>query len=235
MSGPLLPILAMVAISVVGLVVYASVSRRRASARRAELSDWALRNAWRSYGESDQGLATRWRGEPFGPGQTVHDLLVREGPEGTSLAFVLRHTSTTYDATNGTQTTVRDRLVVLRMLPVALPWLEMVPEGKGRRFMRALGGASDLRFGDGPFDDAWWVTALDERFARAVIGPDTMGWLMSPAVRGSRLRIEGDAAITWRDGGTGPAAITHSMWLLDGLVHQVPRDAWGVQDQAVES
>lgn len=206
-----------VAALMVGLVVLGVVAARR---RRARIVAWAAANGWQ-FRASDPALARRWRGAPFGVGNSRRATEVLTGAWSGSPATAFRYQYTT---TNGKQTTTHTFEVVVLGLPAFLPTLELTPEGLGAKLAKAVGG-QDLEFESEDFNRAWRVTCRMPKFASDVVHPRLMERLLRPGAR-ANLRIDGTEILTWRAGALDLDGLAGRLGLLEGVAESIPRFVW---------
>lgn len=71
-----------------------------------------------------------------------------------------------------------------------LPWIEIAPEGLGRRLLNVLGVGRDVQFESDEFNRAFTVLSSDRNFAFTLIDPAMIEWLMANADK-CHIEIEG--------------------------------------------
>ncbi|MGA7227256.1 MAG: hypothetical protein WBZ40_07270 [Acidimicrobiia bacterium] len=76
----------------------------------------------------------------------------------------------------------------------SLPWIQISPEGVGRRFLNAISVGNDVQFESDEFNRAFEVLSADRDFAYTLIDPAMIEWLMTTA-RSLRLEIDGQRLI----------------------------------------
>ena len=191
--------------------------RRRQEAVRA----WATSAGWTYHGV-DATLVHRWRGTPFGVGNTRRATEVVSGPVGGRHAISFKYQYVTGSGKNRTRHT---RHVVAVFLPKLLPVLELTPDGIAAKLVKALGG-QDIRFESEAFNRAWRVSSEDPRFAHDIVTPRAMERLLLPDVAGTCIRFAGDAVITWSSGRPKVENIVARAAILDSLVDAIPAYVW---------
>lgn len=207
--------MAVLALALVGGRTYAD--RRR----QAALRTWASAAGWTYHGV-DATLVNRWRGTPFGVGNTRRATEVVSGPVGERHAISFKYQYVTGSGKNRTRHT---RHVVAVFLPRLLPVLELTPDGIAAKLVKAFGG-QDIRFESEAFNRAWRVSSEDPRFAHDIVTPRTMERLLRPDVAGTCIRFAGDAVLTWSSGRPTLEDIVPRATILDGLVDAVPAYVW---------
>lgn len=71
-----------------------------------------------------------------------------------------------------------------------LPWIEITPEGLGRRLLNVLGVGNDVQFESDEFNRAFTVLSRDRDFAFTLIDPAMIEWLTANA-DDCHIEIEG--------------------------------------------
>lgn len=100
------------------------------------------------------------------------------------------YTETSRDAQGNTShRDYRWSLCALR-LTWSLPWIEITPEGLGRRLLNVLGVGRDVQFESDEFNRAFTVLSDDRDFAYTLIDPAMIEWLMANA-EDCHIEIEG--------------------------------------------
>jgi hypothetical protein len=197
------------------------LDRRRVDALRG----FAASKGWQFWSEDD-GLASRWGGEPFGRGE---DRKVRNVLSGTDrgrpvVAFDYSYVTESTDSKGHTTRTTHRYAVAVVGLPTFLPTLQVVPEGLLRRAAGALGLGHDIDLESEDFNRRFTVTARDPKFASDVLTPRTMEALLHVPPRA--WRIEGSEALCWDDGAGRPVDVLARLALLDGVVAGIPSFVW---------
>jgi len=219
----LLPILLGLGVVVAGAVWIWSVVLDR---RRVEgLAAFAASKGWQ-YRPEDDGLANRWRGDPFDRGE---DRRVRHVLSGTDrgrpvVAFDYSYVTESTDSKGHTTRTTHRYAVAVVGLPTFLPTLQVVPEGLLRRAAGALGFGEDIELESEDFNRRFTVTARDPKFASDVLTPRTMEALLRSPARA--WRIEGSEVICWDDGTCTPVDVLARLALLRGVVDGIPGFVW---------
>jgi hypothetical protein len=182
---------------------------------------WAASVGWLYLG-TDQSLANRWRGTPFGTGHDRKVSQLMSGPfQGRAASsFVYR-----YSTGSGKDESTYTFHVLSMALPAYLPTLQLTPEGLGARIAKTF-GAKDIEFESEDFNRAWRVEAGVERFAHDVLHPRTMERLMQADARGLNLRIEATDVLCWTTGDTKTALIGPRLQVLKAVVDAIPRYVW---------
>jgi hypothetical protein len=196
------------AIGVVGLQLYQSRNRRE------EIRQLAAEKRWK-YFEIDQELAYKWLGPPFNRGESGKALNVLRGKSDKrrvtvfDLAYYLRRLP------------VRRHFAVIAVqLPKPLPWLEVVYE----KVQDAIRITEDVQFGSELFDRTFRVTCGNEQFARAVIHPRLMEFLLDRSE--ISWRIAGDHLLGWQSGLYDPIDLDRWIDLLCEIADQIPPAVW---------
>ena len=205
--------------SVAEAVGGAGYHQRREQAAQA----WAASVGW-TYLGADPALATRWSGAPFGEGTRRWTTEVVTGPfrGRPAVSFGYRYTSPTPGESGESTTTFH---VLATRMPVALPTVELTPDGAGARIAKSLGGEDHDTESDA-FNRTWRVEAADPRFAHAVVHPRLMERLMWPDARGMHLRIEGADILSRRPGMPDMSTATSRLEVLAAVVDAIPPFVW---------
>ncbi len=232
------------ALAVVGLVVLGSVATGRggelvlalpfvlvpaaigvgwwlSSKRIAAAKAWAAGIGWTWVG-SDPSLASRWRGQPFGIGDSRRVSEVMTGPFGPYRCVLFTYRYTTG---SGKERSTHVYTVLALALPTFLPTLELTPETLGTRIVRAF-GAQDLQFESEDFNKRWRVEARDAKFAHDVLHPRTLERLVRGDTKGMSLRIEGTDILCWSVGTPDLDLVATRLGVMRSLVDAVPRFVW---------
>ncbi|WP_372594825.1 hypothetical protein [Actinotalea sp.] len=182
---------------------------------------WAATIGWTWVG-ADNSLAHRWRGQPFGTGDSRRVTEVMTGPFGP-----YRGTSFAYRYTTGSGKSRSTHVfgVIALSMPTFLPTLELTPENVGTRLVRAF-GAQDLEFESEDFNRAWRVTARDPKFAHDVLHPRLLERLVRGDATGMSIRIEGTDILCWSTGAPDLARLGSRLGVLRAIVDAVPRYVW---------
>ncbi len=193
------------------------LNRQRVAAARR----WAAAIGWTWVG-SDPSLAHRWRGQPFGTGESRRVSEVMTGPFGPyqALLFVYRYTTG-----SGKSRTTHTYTVLSLALPAFLPTLELTPENLGTRLVRAF-GAQDLEFESDDFNTRWRVEARDPKFAHDVLHPRVLERLVRADAAGMSLRVEGTDILCWTVGTPDLDRLAGRLGVLRSIVDAVPRFVW---------
>lgn len=189
--------------------------------RNRRIRAWAAASGW-TYVGRDGSLVNRWRGEPFGKGdsRTASDVLVGRwaGRPAVSFTYSFRTGSDDDESTHTYH-------VIALPLPAYLATLELTPEDVGTRLARVF-GRQDIQFESEEFNRAWRVTSPNPKFAHDVVHPRLMERLMRADARGVRLRISGTDILTWTEGVTDLERIAGRLGLMTAVIESVPRYVW---------
>ncbi|MFD6093498.1 hypothetical protein ACFWGN_15375 [Oerskovia sp. NPDC060338] len=203
---------------VVGLMY---VFWRAGKARRRMFEAWAARHGL-GYADLDRDLAKRWKGTPFGAGHArkATEVLAGQYAGRPALSFTY-----VWTVGGGKSETTHTAHVVVLFLPVALPTLELTPEGFGTRVAKAFGG-QDIQLESEDFNRAWRIEASDLRFAHQVLHPRLMHRLLEPDFARRNVRIEGDAILGWTGGRTVLDNVLPLMSRLAVVADAIPDHVW---------
>lgn len=221
MSGPLSIVffIGITALMIV-LIIFGMIGAKK---RREALVAFAATRGW-TYAQSDDSLVDRFEGSPFGTGQSraatnciygVHD-----GRQ--MVAFDYR-----YQTTSGTgedrSTTSHNFAVVALSLGVAMPALDVVPEGAVGRFFGRLTN-SDIELESEDFNRAFTVKCPDRKFASDVLHPQMMEMLLQwPALA---WRLDRDSMLVVRDGSADTQEVDATLAVMDAILDKVPDFVW---------
>ncbi|WP_182112812.1 MULTISPECIES: hypothetical protein [unclassified Actinotalea] len=214
-AGPFILAAILLAVVVIGAEWWRTSHRRRVA--RA----WAASHGWR-FVDLDRSLARRWNGPPFGVGYG------RNATEAMTTTVAGRPvTSFTYEYTTGGGKTrhVAQHHVVALALPVALPDLQLTPDGVGAAVARGLGG-QDIDVESEAFNQRWRVQAADPKAAHDLVHPRLMERLLAPDARGMSIRVEGDHLLSWAPGAQDVTHIDRYVAVLSAVADHVPRFVW---------
>lgn len=219
-AGPIL-LLALVAV-VGGAIAY--VAFRVDAKRRAALQAFAASNGW-SYAATDDGLADRFRGAPFGTGDNRKVRNVLHGPRSgrEMLAFDYSYTTSTTDGQGHRSTTTHRYAVCSLRLPVPLPGLELSPESALTRMASAV-GLGDVELESEDFNRVYRVRARDQKFAYDVLHPRTMQALLSR--RPLHLRLQDADALCIEKDRLTSMELLERLSTLELLVTGIPPFVW---------
>lgn len=203
-------ILAGVVLAIADVVV--TQRHHRESQQLAENLGWNFQSGSARY----SNISDRF---PFKRGQTQHQENVIWGSwNGIPCATF------TYHRELGGHSMISRDLVfqVTRVeLPVALPYIELVPERMADKFSKAFGG-QDLDVESAAFNRAWRVLYDDRRYAHAVLHPRLVERLLTPAALNTAIRIEGGSILAWQPGWQDPATLAERLSMLASVARHVP-------------
>lgn len=212
----ILPVLLLLAVPVlVGLGFWAQHVRTK------RLQAWAASIGW-TYVGTDASLARRWRGQPFGTGDSrrVSELVVGTFAGRPAMSFAYRYTTG-----SGKNRSTHTFHVVAMALPAYLPMLELTPDGLGAKLAKTFGG-QDVVLESEDFNRAWRVRAADERVAHAILHPRLMERLLRPDAVGRSVRIEGTDVLCWSPGSPRTEAVAARLTLMAAVADAIPRFVW---------
>ncbi len=201
-----------------GIAIYAYYANKR---RREMLTSWAQSRGWQHHG-TVKGMTRRWSGPPMSMGGATPAREVLTGPFHGYQALSFQYQYTT---SNGKNSTTHYYHVIALHLPVALPWLQLSPEGVGSRIGKFFGG-QDIQFESQAFNDEWRIQGPEGQFPFDFIHPRMMERLMQPDARGRSICVEGQDIYVWMNGRQDVNRIDHTLNLLLGIIQQVPRHLW---------
>ncbi len=218
-----------VALLLVGIValgaVVGLVGRARHRSRASELQAWAASHGW-GYVERDAALGERFLGEPFGRGyaRTGVHVLTGEHRGHRVLAFEYRFREPSGTLGQSRRTIGYRYPAVAVPTPAPRPVLQVGREHPGTRILSAI-GLDDWQLGDEAFDRAFRVRMADAAFARDVLHPLMVQWLLADG-RSLPFRFERADLVCWQRGGLRPErALGMADYLVD-VLDRVPQGGW---------
>jgi hypothetical protein len=185
------PWLLVVAAGVIGVAWY--LSHLKHKQKIAEFTAYAARRGWR-YTEKDQSLVERFRGQPFGTGQSRRAQHVLRGRHRDRDASAFEYSYTVSRGDNNSET-YRFTVVVLAT-PAPRPMLEVTKEGLGRKLLGFV-GVRDLQLESDEFNETFHVRTDDEKFAYDILNPKMMEWMLSGPALDLPFRFEGTHLLVW--------------------------------------
>ncbi|MBB4930889.1 hypothetical protein F4561_001709 [Lipingzhangella halophila] len=212
-----------VSVSVVGILAAAVLAligyRRRRRAK--ENGAWARRHGW-THTKDGSHLRGRFRGTPFVRWGKYRYVLAGEHRGRAVLAFEYRYTKIYI---HGPIETRYFQVVTVRV--PRCPRLEVIRQDFVHKLF-SLFGAHDLRLGNEEFDNAVRVRTDHDGFARQVLHPETMRWMLSdPRALEVPFRFGGDILLGWREMRLeGDEVLEHADFLID-LLDRTPRHVLG--------
>ncbi|MFE1168503.1 hypothetical protein [Nocardiopsis sp. NPDC058789] len=222
MSGGTLAIMMIAVVIVIAIVVMSSAAERQ----RAEyLETWARERGW-SYERERPELTYRFHGTPFRSGRSnakARHVLTADHRGHRVLAFEYSYTTTSHNGQNTTTTTHCFNVVAVGTPRTSV--LEVRNEHLGHTLLGLL-GVHDLQVGEPTFDGTFRITAQDDAFALAVLGPELRAWLLAGAEERVPFRFTGDHLMTWGSGRIEPDAVVTDADTLIDLLEKVPAQAW---------
>ncbi len=222
MSGPLVVLLVVAALSVVALV--SVLAYQRDKKRRAMLQAFGLSNGW-TYTAQDDSWCQRFVGAPFDQGDNRRATNILTGPYAgsTMVAFDYRFQTHSTDS-KGNRTTSTHRYGVCALaLRAPLPGLELTPESALTRIAGHL-GLDDLELESEDFNRRYRVKARDPKFAYDVLHPRTMAALLArPALH---LRLLDVDALCWGNGRIEPVALLERLSTMQLVIAGIPAFVW---------
>jgi len=196
----------------------------RAKQRRELLRAFAASNRW-TWTARDDRWTNAFEGSPFGTGADRKALNVLQGTwrDRPMVAFDYSYETHSTDSQGRRTTQVHRYSVCALTLPVALPRVELAPEGFLGRFGTML-GMQDIELESEDFNRRYRVRADEPRRAYDVLPARTMEALLArPAVH---LRLAGADAVCWEDGSHSPAELLQRLDTLDVLLDGIPSYLW---------
>jgi hypothetical protein len=197
--------------------------RRRALSRAAVIQRWAAARGW-VYSPSEPHWADRWPGPPFDVEAYKSVGNVVKGPYGPYSAVAFDYTFVGSQGTSRAQrSTTRNFGVVALAMPVALPWVHIVPEGLWDRAAKLLGG-QDIEVESEEFNRAFRVRTSDPRFAYDLLNPRTIEALLAYAPLD--VRVSGRDVVALAPGVIAIEAVDAWLGLLAGVLERLPTYVW---------
>lgn len=214
---------------VVGLVVGSAAGLQAAADRRRReaLLVWSAERRWDWVGPDDS-LVHLLPGEPFGRG---HSRSARQTMTGTwdgrpVLAFDYTYRVTTGSGKNRRTSTYRYGVLAV-LLPVALPRVQVEPEGALDRIAQAF-GADDIEVESHAFNSRYTVRSSDRRAASAILHPRLVELLttVEPVAWRTDVSSRGPVLLTWWAGRLDPVTLQQRLLLVDRVLDAVPAWLW---------
>lgn len=228
------------AVFVVALILVVRSNRRRRSELDTRPPEGAMLPGPASVGwvseEPDQGLLHLFTGGPLAVahggrnarGHRIRQVVRTQYRGYQAVAFTYTYEKSIYVRTPGTSPTQQYTIVSLS-LPATRPTLEIVATGKRSADSYALGYP--------PLDENFHVTTDNPEFARAVLPPPTVQWLLGdPRAHYFPIRFEGATVSTWTSHdvpislrGTSALRLDRINPMVDYLAEfasRVPAQAW---------
>lgn len=211
----------LVAVVVVVVVVGVLVLRGRVAVTTAPVpprvppETWVQRAGW-SYLGTDPTIGRGWRGWPFMASRTWVASDVCTGSWAGRRAWTFRYT----------RPEGGPRHVTALELPVALPFLELIPHHAGQVVIRADLPVQDLDLESAAFNRHWRVATTDARFAHAFLHPRLMERLLAPDAEHLSVSVDGERLVCWSDAEPEGAHIEQHLALLTAVADAVPDFVW---------
>lgn len=204
MSGDIPPALIVVATAINLVILAAIIAAAAARVRKERIRDAAWRPA-----PVEQFRFRPFRGGPMDfPGSVTRTMRCRyRGREVVAFEY--------------SRPPEAPATIVAIELPAPRPMLDV------RRAGPELPGRLDITIGDPAFDAAFVVESGDPAFARDVLPPATMRWLLADP-RGARLpiRFEGARVFTWEGQPMADGRLAQMADYLATLVNRIPAFVW---------
>lgn len=220
-------VVAVVCCAIALVVVLMSVAQNRHEKRVKELSEWAEQRGWR-YDEERADLVDHFVGKPFvkqASGPKAQHVLSGTHRGRRVLGYEYRYTTSSYNGTTTTSTTHIFRIVAVAV-PNSTPVLEVREEHLGHKLLEIV-GVHDLQLGHSLFDETFKIEADDDDFARSVLAPEVMEWILDePVGRRVPFRFTGDHLLTWESIGLDPGVAVETADFLIDLLERIPERAW---------
>lgn len=186
--------------------------------------------------QPDQNLLQLFTGGPLGTarggrntsGHRIRQVVRTQYRGYQAAAFTYTYEKVIWVRTPGTSPTQQYTIVALS-LPATQPTLEISVAGKP--------GVNSFALGYPPFDEKFHVTTENPEFARLVLSPPAVQWLLSdPRAQYFPIRFEGASLSTWTSHdvpmssrGTSPLRLDRINPMVDYLAefaHRAPAQAW---------
>jgi hypothetical protein len=197
--------------------------RRRALSRAAVIQRWAAARGW-VYSANEEHWAHRWPDPPFDVDAYKVVANVVKGPYGPYSAVAFDYTFVGSQGTSSAQRRVtRNFGVAALAMPVALPWVHIMPEGLWDRAAKLLGG-QDIEVESEEFNRAFRVRTTDPRFAYDLLNPRTIEALIAYAPLD--LRVSGTDIVVLGPGAIDIEALEWWLGLLAGVLERLPTYVW---------
>ncbi|WP_297083083.1 hypothetical protein [uncultured Demequina sp.] len=187
---------------------------RDAYASFADAHGWEYVRMTREYG-------VRFDTFPFATGVRRRQESLVRGDYGGVRCATFAHVFETETDDDHRSAVATAHQVTLAELPVALPRLDIVPEGIAAQVAKGFGGG-DVDVESHAFNRRWRVRADDARYAHAVLDPRMVERLLQVDAEGLALRIEGGAVLTWQQGRQGPEELSRRLSVVTSIAKRIP-------------
>ncbi|GAB3948102.1 hypothetical protein GCM10029976_078580 [Kribbella albertanoniae] len=101
-------------------------------------------------------------------------------------------------------------------LPLTLPPLTVTTDSRLKQFIKG----NDLHLGHEAFDDAFHVRASDEQYARSLLHPSVLDWVLR--FRDMQWQVAGNSLVAWGEGEFVPLKVTQLVRALVGIADRLP-------------
>ena len=214
--------LAVLAVVVVVVVLLFRAEGRFQAKRETNVAAWAKSNGFK-YEPLVAGLAIRADDQPFtgSPAAQSRDVITGQTFAGRGFcSFVYEDV-----VSNGKMSVpVRAWMVSIR-LPRRMPLLTVTDKTAAGVLAARLG--RDVEVGQDDFDEAFRVESPEPAFARALLTPQVVAWLLGPGEAAVPFRIVAHDMFWWESGDPDYNQLSDRLDLLDGLYDQIPCAVWG--------
>jgi hypothetical protein len=201
-------------------VAWAAVDAHRARHLHDSYAAFASAHGW-EYVATTSEYGARFATYPFGTGMRRRQEAVVRGDFNGIRCATFAHVYEERADAQSEQSIPFTHQVTLAELPVALPRIDIVPEGIAAQVAKRLGGRDvDLESHD--FNRRWRVLANDQNYARHVLDSRMIDRLIADDAQGMAIRIEGGAVLTWSVGRMGADALASRLAVVTAVARRIP-------------
>lgn len=212
---------AAVSFTVVLIAIFVVIGYRRQQQRIQELAAWAHHYGW-TYTDKASHLRGQYSGSPFAGRGSYRHAFTGQHRGRQVMGFEYSYTTSSQNSS----TTHYFQVVAIRT-PAPCPRLEVTREHFGHKLLSFV-GVHDLQLGYPDFDDTYRIRTDNDDFARHVLHPQLMQWmLLDPRTFDHPFRFEEDSILTWRPYKLDPDAMVASADYLIDLLERTPPYIWG--------
>ncbi|MDE0572002.1 DUF3137 domain-containing protein [Demequina sp. B12] len=190
-----------------------------AGRHRDAYATFAREHGW-EYAAVTHRYSRRFREFPFDTGRALRQEAVAAGAFNGVQCATFAHVYETRAERDSRPMTIAHQ-VTLAELDVALPRIDIVPQGVAQTVITALGGR-DVDVESHDFNRQWRVIATDARYAHAVLDPRMVERLTWDDVQGYAIRIEGAAVYVWQRGRQGPEDLAARLGIVTAIARRIP-------------
>ncbi|WP_152649192.1 DUF3137 domain-containing protein [Demequina flava] len=192
----------------------------QASRHRDAYREFAASQGW-DYQALSHAYSSRFVEYPFGTGSSVRQETLVSGSFNGRQCAAFVHVYESNRDRNGNSSVKVPHQVVLAELDVALPRLDLIPQGVAQTVATSL-GAADIDVESYDFNRQWRVVCNDLRYAHSVLDPRMVERLLWADAVGTSIRIEGSAVYLWAPGRIAPADLASRLGVVTAIARRIP-------------